>query len=147
MKHKKRLIALFTLFVHNELLADQISLPNTFTAGTKAVAEEVNENFSALASESNSQDLRIVTAEDAMVNVVNESNSQDLRIGALESAATITDQLLCTTLNEGWVQVDATLYCVQRTDPDTLRSLNIAQVLNEGWIAISVGARSVLFNK
>jgi hypothetical protein len=45
--------------------AGSISIPNTFTNGTTADADEVNENFDALAVESNDQDSRLTTLEAA----------------------------------------------------------------------------------
>jgi len=180
MKLKNLLIVALPLIAHNYVFADQITLPNSFTSGTKAVAEEVNENFSTLALESNDQDLRITSVEEAnkavtkevndnfstlalesndqdlritsieaaTVNAVNDSNSQDVRITALESETPlVTDQLFCTTGGESWVQFSYTLYCVQSSNPDSVRQLTFSQVVSEGWIGVSVGARSVLFNK
>lgn len=46
--------------------ADQIEVPNVFSGGTPALADEVNENFSVLANESNSQDGRINELEDGV---------------------------------------------------------------------------------
>jgi hypothetical protein len=43
--------------------AAQISVPNTFSNGTVADATEVNANFSALVTESNSQDTRLGAVE------------------------------------------------------------------------------------
>lgn len=43
--------------------AGTISVPNTFSNGTLANADEVNDNFDTLVTESNAQDVRIVSAE------------------------------------------------------------------------------------
>src|SRR4026208_390655 len=85
------------------LSADQIDLPHTFTAGTKAKAVEVNSNFGALLSESNSQDSRLETLEtttgevnENISTLASESDSQASRLEVLEAASAPTaDQLIC----------------------------------------------------
>ena len=48
-------------------IAGPVTLPHTFTAGTTAVAAQVNANFAALATEVNDNDARITFLEDAAV--------------------------------------------------------------------------------
>lgn len=59
------------------VMAEQISVPNQFTAGSPARAAEVNANFDALVLESNAQDTRI--------------SDIDRKVGALENV----EQLFC----------------------------------------------------
>ncbi|WHI45364.1 hypothetical protein ACJJIW_08780 [Microbulbifer sp. JMSA004] len=120
--------------------AGQIELPHTFSSGTKAVAAEVNENFSTLVVESNSQDSRISLAESSLTEAIKESNSQDLRINALEAVTltTVTDQLICV-VHYTW-PIDGSSYdCAQQSAPSDIRSLTYSQVAQEGWTATSVG--------
>ena len=66
-------------------LADSVAIQNTFTAGTPAVAADVNENFSDVASAINDNDARIVYLENqnaeltarivALENTLNQLNS------------------------------------------------------------------------
>jgi hypothetical protein len=59
--------------------ADQVDVPNVFSDGEPARADEVNANFNALEDESNSQDDRITALE-------GESDGQDTRISTLEQS-------------------------------------------------------------
>ena len=160
MKFKYLILASLPLAITGHASAEQLTIPNTFISGTKAVAEEVNQNFSVLAAESNAQDsrissvegsvvkvinesnsqgLRIASVEGSVVNVINENNSQNLRIAAVESATTpITDQLICVVFYE-WPTSSAAYNCVQKSDPSSIRSLTYAQVAQENWNAVSVG--------
>lgn len=45
------------------VFASSVTVPNTFVAGTPAVAAEVNANFSAVAAAINDNDLRLTSAE------------------------------------------------------------------------------------
>ena len=101
--------------------ASQIDIPNTFRAGQQAVAAEVNENFSILQIESNAQDLRIARLE-----------------AVSPTLATVTDQLLCIA-RLTWLTSGESYDCVQNTDPANIRSLTYVQVIQEGWIATSIG--------
>ena len=95
-------------------------VPHEFQAGTPARASEVNENFSAL---------------------VTESNALDARIAALE-AASVSDQLFCVVSNQ-WPVNGSSYPCVQTSDPTAIRSLTFAQVVAEGWIGTASGGGSV----
>jgi hypothetical protein len=141
--------------------ADQIEIPHTFSAGSKAIASQVNENFLILKAESNSQNTRIQTTESHLQNVITagksqndrieeigtqlneviiESNSQDGRINALEEAAltTVVDQLICE-VGWKWITNGSAYNCVQRSDSSNIRSMTYIQVAEEGWNAVSVG--------
>ena len=131
MKLKILVVAPMLSIVFGNASAGQITIPNSFTSGAKAVAGEVNENFSAL---------------------VLESNSQDSRISAIESSAVainiiINDQLFCNTPGDNWIQYNYTLSCVQRSDSGSIKSFTLTQILSEGWVSTSVTGRTVLFNK
>lgn len=62
------LLSLFTPFLN----ASSVNIPNNFTAGTPARAAEVNENFSAIESAINDNDVRITANENA-INSLNAS--------------------------------------------------------------------------
>ncbi|MGB7215658.1 MAG: hypothetical protein WBE98_11520 [Gammaproteobacteria bacterium] len=49
MRTKQKLVALMGLTASSTVLAAEVEIPHQFEAGTPAVAEEINENFSALA--------------------------------------------------------------------------------------------------
>jgi hypothetical protein len=54
------------------------------------------------------------------------------------SAAAPVDQLICVVI--GTWPIDASAYpCTQASNPGTPRTLTIAQVLQEGWTAVSAG--------
>ncbi|MGH1470339.1 MAG: hypothetical protein ACRBCS_04050 [Cellvibrionaceae bacterium] len=80
MKHATYFFAL--LFFSYSSMSDELIIPNHFSAGTKAVASEVNENFSAveLAVDGNAADisqiLDLVTALEARVNILEASNNE-----------------------------------------------------------------------
>lgn len=105
--------------------ANQIEVPNTFIAGTKAVASDVNGNFTTL---------------------VRESNSQDLRIQALEKVS-VKDQLACHILNSFWITNGRAENCVQSTDIGNVRVLTYQQVIQEGWVITSIGHEHFIFSK
>jgi hypothetical protein len=69
--------------------AAQVSLPNSFTGGTIADANQVNANFDALLAESNTQDLRIAALEAAVP-------SQEVRLAGVESQVTINTSDIAT---------------------------------------------------
>lgn len=101
------------------LVAGQVEIPHDFSAGSKAVAAHVNDNFSALKE---------------------ESNSQDTRINALEAVSlpAVNDQLICIVYYT-WPTSGSAYDCAQRSDSSNIRSLTYSQVAQEGWTAISVG--------
>ena len=76
----KRLLLLLSLAVCSSLLAADLTIPNTFTAGTAAVAGEVNANFAAVESAVDDNNARI-GANEADIAQLNSAAS-----GADESA-------------------------------------------------------------
>ncbi len=56
-------LSLVLLVIPLAVAAGTVSVPNTFVNGTVADADQVNANFSALATESNAQDARLLTLE------------------------------------------------------------------------------------
>ena len=144
--------------------ADQIAVPNTFASGAKAIAADVNENFSLLVTESNAQDVRLVTVEsnlngqnEDIVALVADNNAQDQsiavlaansaaqdeRITAIESAISpaVEDQLFCVAFST-WPVTGDSYDCTQLSEPTAIRSLTFAQVAAEGWIGVSVGGET-----
>jgi len=72
--------------------ADNLSVPNTFSAGSKAVAAEVNENFSAVSAAVNDNDSRIAALEAALSTLQNTVNAQAATIASLqEQLAVVND--------------------------------------------------------
>ncbi len=114
-----RYVYITALLLSMNVSADQIELPHTFTSGTKAVASQVNENFSTLS---------------------NESNAQDSRISALESLqlTTVSDQLICVAYPL-WPTSGSSYDCVQSSDPTNIMSLTYVEVAQDDWTVVSVG--------
>ncbi len=67
-----------SFMVSTQVVAGNLTIPNSFTSGTPAVAAEVNANFSAVESEVDDNDDRISTN-------ISDITSNDSRITALES--------------------------------------------------------------
>lgn len=106
--------------------ADQITIPNQFTAGTTARAAEVNENFDALAQ---------------------ESNAQDMRLNALESGSASTEQLICAAFVSGspsaWPgDPNAIGSCVSSSAPTVNSRPMFSTLLSDGWKVVSVGGQT-----
>ncbi len=51
--------------INSAVWSGSVTVPNTFTGGTKAMASEVNDNFNAVANEVNDNDSRIAALEAA----------------------------------------------------------------------------------
>jgi len=99
--------------------AAQLELPHRFTAGTPARAAEVNANFESLSQ---------------------ESNAQDVRVSALEQSHQVaSEQMICMWGNFQATQPPAYFSCRRASDPTTLIRTSYADVVAEGWKAISVG--------
>ena len=112
-----RIVAI--LAIATNAFADPITIPHTFTSGTRAIASEVNNNFSVLATESNAQDQRIAKFESG-------------------SLSAVADQLFCVVFFS-W-PIDGTAWpCTQSSDPTSIRTLTFAEVVAEGWVGTSVG--------
>jgi len=67
--------------------ASPVTVPNTFTSGTPAVAADVNANFNAVAVGVNDNDSRITTNAGSIGTNASDIAALDARIAALESAA------------------------------------------------------------
>jgi hypothetical protein len=102
--------------------ADQISVPNTFTNGTTAVATEVNANFSALVDESNAQDLRLVAL----------AGGADMRGEQLEALALASDAQAQT------IDAQAQSIDMQAQSIDTLATESTAQGMQLASLASDV---------
>ena len=66
MNTDRKLTAIMLGLVAGSLQAAEVTVPNTFTSGARAVAAEVNENFTAVADAVNDNDSRIETNEMAI---------------------------------------------------------------------------------
>ncbi len=92
----RKLILLICFTFANSVLAGDLTIPNSFTAGTPAVAAEVNSNFTAVESAVDDNDARITTnaadistnTDDIAANTA-DINSNDSRILAIEGGITI----------------------------------------------------------
>ncbi len=75
MKKKLKLMISVGLFVGlgTQVWAGEVTIPNTFTSGTPAVAEDVNENFNTVATEINDNNTRITNNTNNKQNRVNGS--------------------------------------------------------------------------
>lgn len=116
--------ALVMLGIAASASADQVVLPHSFSSNTRAVASEINENFSALTT---------------------ETNNQDRRITALEAASfvSISNQLVCRG-NEASPVFGEALTCLLTSDPTAISSPTFADVVADGWVLTTVGG-SVVF--
>jgi hypothetical protein len=122
-------VAVLAITLSSLSIAENIEVPYQFVSGTKASAEQVNDNFEV---------------------VVTESNSQNTRISALEAstASIVSDQLVChggsdwpNPLRSGFAD------CMQSSDLENPRRLTLKEVLAEGWIAINSSEYSWIFHK
>lgn len=111
--------------------ADQITVPNQFSAGTLARASEVNENFSALAVESNAQDARIATLETIIMTMMAEKEQ-------MTCAGTVGTDLYNSL---GWPGDPLTSFvCVMSEDPSTSIYYRPRDLFSEGWLIKTVSS-------
>jgi len=95
------------------------SIPFTFTPGSPIKSAEVNENFKSLQTSAAAHESRLQGLEAAL-------------------SAKPTDQLICLPL-AAWV-IDGTSFpCIQASSPTITRSMQMQQILAEGWISVAVG--------
>lgn len=140
--------------------ADNITIPHSFSPGTTIVSSQMNENFTAVATSIDRQAQGVAAVEgdvsaigtgitnleesvnlngitlkeisSSLVAVSIQLASIDEKLAATASAA-VSDQLICRG------SFSTEMRCVQASAPDSIRSLLIAQIFSEGWIAVSVG--------
>ncbi|MEM8496388.1 MAG: hypothetical protein AAF542_00105 [Pseudomonadota bacterium] len=120
------LVAIATL-----ALAEPIEVPNTFVPGTRAVAAEVNENFQAIAAESNQNDARLTALE------ANQSGS-------------IADQLVCIAADNlhDWARVPPIIAsCVRKSDPTNVLNMTALEILQDGWFVAIVQDFNFVYEK
>ncbi|AWF82888.1 hypothetical protein BTJ40_19835 [Microbulbifer sp. A4B17] len=148
MNYRNFFIGTMVLFA-NASFAEQISVPNEFFSGSRALAAEVNENFTALVDESNAQDIRIENSEALILDIVSESNSQDERIAALEGAAS-KEQLICKSWHTYWYSGNGSIECISSSSSSTISFSLVQDIYAAGWQAKSVGGSDniiIIFEK
>jgi len=72
----------------NSVLASGVTIPNTFTSGTPAVAAEVNGNFGAVKTSINDNDSRITALETVISSLQASLNAANAKITTLQSKMT-----------------------------------------------------------
>lgn len=111
MKRKGFLVLVMGSVSGVAALADEVDIPNEFTAGTPAVADEVNENFSAveLAIDDNAQQL---------TSLSNATDALESEVDALQAENTSLTQLLQSLALETSVNpsIDTTI-SINDTEP------------------------------
>lgn len=89
IKHSISLLLLAAL-ASADVLADPVVIPNTFRAGTAAIADDVNENFTALAKSANEKDTKLNDLESTLSTLTALVQTQGELINELK--ATIESQ-------------------------------------------------------
>lgn len=79
-------VATFAAFSLGNAFADDLTIPNTFTAGTPAVAADVNANFSAVESSVDDNALNVTTAAQALSTVTANADANTANIATLSAA-------------------------------------------------------------
>ncbi len=122
----KILITIVSLMVSSMGIASPLAIPNTFAPNTPAKAEQVNGNFSAIASSVNDNDARIGQAESRMTTI--------------EAATGLSSQMLSYELT-GKVTVPAGSPTVTGVDTLFTGELNVGDAIkikNEKFIVIAI---------
>ena len=121
-------------------MADQISVPNTFVAGTTARASEVNANFDALVQESNAQDQQIA--------------AQAQSLATLQSMSKVPEeQLICRfkSSNSNWPVIGPTnpdnlpLSCIS-TSNNRIVLFTFNEIWEQGWrVSFIYGSSNIFY--
>lgn len=92
MKTNLKLIVSYGLFIGlgTQAWAGEVTIPNSFTPGTPAVAAQVNANFNAVATEVNDNDARITSNTNNKQNRVNGSCPTGSSIRAIDVNGGVT---------------------------------------------------------
>lgn len=122
-------------------LAEQVTIPNTFVAGTPARASEVNENFATLAAESNAQDLSIAALQ------AGQSGEQLLCTRDPRPSKQMLDdrgnvvftgfpfpQIRFRVVDTIASVVASNAICVSPSDPSSIIEINLEQLTAAGWV-------------
>ncbi len=97
-QQQKIALAAAAMMISIPSMASELAVPNTFTGGSKAVAADVNANFSAVEDAVNDNDARITANETAV-------SDSDARITANETA--IGDNEARVTTNESVISANS----------------------------------------
>jgi hypothetical protein len=130
--HQIKVILLAIILAPLCVMAEQIEVPNEFVDATPAEASQVNQNFTAMADESNSQDVRIQSVESAIAgpekmvflgyaeghtSLAIYANNQICKDAYSNPAARwVTTEAWQTLIDEGQVPLPATPGGVRLTD-------------------------------
>ncbi|WP_444925613.1 hypothetical protein ACJJI4_14525 [Microbulbifer sp. TRSA002] len=119
MKYSKCIGLVLSIISTHLSAAEIIEVPNIFVSGEKAIAAEVNENFSYLVAESNDQNIRLNTLESLV-------------------ALDYEDKMVCAVWHT-WIYSGDAEECVQISDPTNVKNFTFAEVISNEWELISIG--------
>lgn len=144
--------------------AEDLAIPHSFSAGSTIKSAEMNENFSVVASSINQQSVQIAALDDTIADI--GTNLESLNQSVDANGATLTDiSSVLSTISDSLVSIDTkltttspasvsdqllcrgqprnlateTMQCLQASNTSSTRSLTMAQIFAEGWIAVSLG--------
>ncbi len=113
-------------------LASSVTLPHTFVPGTVASADEVNANFTAIASAVNDNDSRITQNRSELDNIHLIRPRLAIKVDAsanVESYAATSDMIpVVTRPNPGYYEIDLT----------NITALARAQFLNQAYLSATM---------
>jgi len=99
-------VLLAAIVASSGLQASRVSIPNTFTSGTKAVAQDVNSNFTAVKSSVDDNDSRITSNTSSITSNTSSITSNTSSITS--NASSITSNTSSITSNTGNIASQAT---------------------------------------